>query len=246
MSSGSSSTSIDPRSGFCAETKTFYSIRPPVPLPSPSIPLSVPSFVFSLLPSPLPTYPALVDASTGDFISYPNFITQIEFLAANLQSQFGISKGDVVLVLSPTRMDLLVLYMSLFSIGAVVSPANPALTPSEILQLIHLSKPTFAFATKSTFQQLPSDLNVILLDTPQFKNLLETTDPTNVENMKQIEARQSDLAMIQYSSGTTGRVKAAALPHRYFIFIAAHRKSNHMEKRGGNIVTQHVMLQSHR
>ncbi|XP_078156527.1 4-coumarate--CoA ligase-like 7 [Carex rostrata] len=222
MSSHSLSPSIDPRSGFCAETKTFYSIRSPVPLPSPSLPLSFPSLVFSLLPSPLPSHPALINASTGETTSYPQFLSQVNSLTANLLTHFSISKGDVVLVLSPTRMDLLVLYMSLLSIGAVVSPVNPALTPSEISHLVHLSKPTFAFTTSSTSQKLPSGLNAILLDTPRFKNLLETTAPTNFENMKQIEVLyQSDLAVIQYSSGTTGRIKAAALSHRYFIAMMA-------------------------
>ncbi|KAF3330946.1 4-coumarate--CoA ligase-like 7 [Carex littledalei] len=214
------SPSIDPRSGFCAVTNTFYSIRSPVPLPSPSLPLSFPSFAFSLLPSPLPSCPALLDASTGETISYPHFLSQVSSLTANLLTHFSISKGDVALVLSPTRMDFLVLYMSLLSIGAVVSPVNPALTPSEISRLIHLSKPCLAFATSSTTQKLPSGLNAILLDTPHFKNMLQTT-PTNFENMKQIEVLQSDLAVIQYSSGTTGRVKAAALSHRFFIAMTA-------------------------
>ncbi|KAF3330948.1 4-coumarate--CoA ligase-like 7 [Carex littledalei] len=220
MRSHSLSPSIDPRSGFCAETKTFYSLRAAIPLPPPSRPLSFPSYSFSLLPSPLPSHPALIDASTGETVSYPHLLSQVGSLTANLLTHFSISKGDVALVLSPTRMDFLVLYMSLLSIGAVVSPVNPALTPSEISRLIHLSKPCLAFATSSTTQKLPSGLNAILLDTPQFKNMLQTT-PTNFENMKQIEVLQSDLAVIQYSSGTTGRVKAAALSHRFFIAMTA-------------------------
>ncbi|KAJ3703677.1 hypothetical protein LUZ61_007382 [Rhynchospora tenuis] len=215
-----SSPSIDPRSGFCAETKTFYSLRAPVPLPSLSVPVSIPSFAFSLLPSPLPSHTALLDASTGDTISYPQFFSQVRSLTTNLRVHFGISKGDVILVQSPTRMDLFILYWSLLSIGAVVSPVNPALTPSEISRLIHLSKPSLAFAVSSKSQKLPSNLNVVLLDTPRFKSLLETS-PKSSDNMKQVEVWQSDLASIQYSSGTTGRLKAAALSHRSFIAKAA-------------------------
>ncbi|KAJ3703678.1 hypothetical protein LUZ61_007383 [Rhynchospora tenuis] len=220
LSSPSSSPSIDPRSGFCAETKTFFSLRAPVPLPSLSHPLSLPSYAFSLLPSPLPPHPVLLDASTGDTISYPQFFSQVRSLTTNLRVHFGISKGDVILVLSPTRMDLFALYWSILSMGAVVSPVNPALTPSEISRLIHLSKPSLAFAVSSTSQKLPSNLNVVLLDRPHFKSLLETT-PNSFDNMKQVEVWQSDLAAIQFSSGTTGRLKAAALSHRFFIALTA-------------------------
>ncbi|KAJ1686167.1 hypothetical protein LUZ63_017557 [Rhynchospora breviuscula] len=225
LSSPSISPAMDPRSGFCAETRAFYSLRAPVPLPSPSFPISLPSYAFSLLPSPLPSHPALLDASTGDTISYPQFFSQVRSLTTNLRAHFGISKGDVILVLSPTRMDLFVLCWSLLSIGAVVSPVNPALTPSEISRLIHLSKPSLAFAVSSTSQKLPSNLNAVLLDTPYFKSLLETS-PKSFDNMKQVEVWQSDLAAIQYSSGTTGRLKAAALPHRFFIAMAAGYHAN--------------------
>ncbi|KAJ4751518.1 4-coumarate--CoA ligase-like 4 [Rhynchospora pubera] len=224
-SSPSISPAIDPRSGFCAQTRTFYSLRAPVPLPSPSFPVSLPSYAFSLLPSPLPSHPALLDASTGDTISYPQFFSQVRSLTTNLLAQYGVSKGDVILVLSPTRMDLFVLYWSLLSIGAVVSPVNPALTPSEISRLIHLSKPSLAFAVSSTSQKLPSNLNAVLLDTPHFKSLLETS-PNSFDNMKQVEVWQSDLAAIQYSSGTTGRLKAAALSHRFFIAMTAGYHAN--------------------
>ncbi|XP_020107278.1 4-coumarate--CoA ligase-like 7 [Ananas comosus] len=93
---------VDPRSGFCAATRTFHSLRPTVPLPPPSLPLSFPSFAFSFLPSsPLPSHPALIDAANGDAISYPELLSQIRSLAAALRSSGAVSKGDVAFILSP-------------------------------------------------------------------------------------------------------------------------------------------------
>ncbi|XP_020106386.1 4-coumarate--CoA ligase-like 7 isoform X2 [Ananas comosus] len=216
--SSSPAPSIDPRSGFCAATRTFHSLRPASPLPPPSLPLSFPSFAFSFLPSsPLPSHPALVDAANGDAISYPELLSQTRSLAAALRSTVAVSKGDVAFVLSPPRLDVPVLYLALLSLGVVVSPANPVSTPPEISRLVGLSRPSVAFATSSTAHKLPSDLPTVLLDSPRFRSFLKA-DSAPVPD---VEIMQSDTAAIQYSSGTTGQVKAAALPHRSFIAMAA-------------------------
>ncbi|KAF3330947.1 4-coumarate--CoA ligase-like 7 [Carex littledalei] len=210
---------IDPRSGYCNKSKTFYSLRPAVPLPPPSLALSFTSFAFSLFPSPLPSHPAIVFASTGDTISYPDLFSRVRFLAANLQCHAAISKGDVAFILSPTSIDVPILYLALLSIGAILSPANPASTPSEISRLVNLSKPSLAFATSSTAHKLPKNLPIILLDSLQFQSFLQSDQNSNAEIL--VEVSQSDIAIIQYSSGTTGRIKAAALPHRAFVAIGS-------------------------
>nr|CAD1819993.1 unnamed protein product [Ananas comosus var. bracteatus] len=191
---------------------------PRLPLPPPSLPLSFPSFAFSLLPPPpLPSHPALVDAANGDAISYPELLSQTRSLAAALRSTVAVSKGDVAFVLSPPRLDVPVLYLALLSLGVVVSPANPVSTSPEISRLVGLSRPSVAFATSSTAHKLPPDLPTILLDSPRFRSFLKA-DSASVPD---VEILQSDTAAIQYSSGTTGQVKAAALPHRSFIAMAA-------------------------
>ncbi|KAF3330943.1 4-coumarate--CoA ligase-like 5 isoform X3 [Carex littledalei] len=221
---------IDPRSGYCNESKTFYSLRPAVPLPPPSLPLSFTSFAFSLLPSPLPSHPAIVFASTGDTISYPDLLSRVRFLAANLQCRASISKGDVAFILSPTSIDVPILYLALLSLGAVLSPANPVSTPSEISRLVNLSKPSLAFATSSTAHKLPENLPIILLDSLQFQSFMQSNQNSNADTL--VEVSQSDIAVIQYSSGTTGRIKAAALPHRAFVSMST----------GGSIETMEVIV----
>ncbi|KAJ8504104.1 hypothetical protein OPV22_004990 [Ensete ventricosum] len=209
---------VDPRSGFCRETKVFHNLRDPLPLPPESLPLSAASFALSLIPSPLPAQPALVDAATGAAVSYPDFLARIRNLATALRAGAGVSRGDVAFVLSPAGLDVPVLYLALLSIGAVVSPANPLSAPSEIAHQIRLSNPSLAFATTATASKLPAYLPTILLDSPRFRSFI-SADAAAAAPQQPVEVRQSDVAAILYSSGTTGRVKGVALTHRNFVAL---------------------------
>lgn len=212
---------VDGRSGYCEVTRTFRSLRPPVPLPPPDAPLSFPEFAFSLLTSsPVPAHPALLDAATGEAVPFPAFLSQVRALAGALRSVVRLGRGDVAFVLVPTRLDVPVLYFALLSFGAVLSPVNPALTADEIARLVALSGASVAFAVSATATKLPAGLPTILLDSDRFRSFLQKQNDGRGEERLAV-VRQSDTAVIQYSSGTTGRVKAAALPHRSFIAMVA-------------------------
>lgn len=209
---------VDPRSGFCPETKIFHSLRGTVPLPDPNLPLSVTSYSLSLI-SPSASHAAFIDASTGASLSFPEFRTQVLTLASSLRAL--IPQGRVALVISPARIEVPVLYFALLQSGAVVSASNPASSPQEIAHQVSLTRPTVAFATSATARLLPRDLlaDVILLDSPRFRSLLRGGDPRPAA--PDVLIRQWDTAAVLYSSGTTGMVKAVSLSHRNFIALIA-------------------------
>ncbi|KAL5203746.1 hypothetical protein ABZP36_008617 [Zizania latifolia] len=214
------------RAGYCATSRSFRSLRQPVPLPPPDAPLSFPAFAFSLLqqsrapPLLIPAGPALLDAATGEAVSFPAFLSRVRAIAGALRSRVRVCHGDVAFVLSPARLDVPVLYFALLSIGAVVSPANPALTAAEVSRLVSLSGANVAFAVSSTAAKLPAGLPTVLVDSPDFRSLLEDGQGEELA-LDTVVVRQSETAAIQYSSGTTGLVKAVALPHRFFIAMVA-------------------------
>ncbi|XP_042502887.1 4-coumarate--CoA ligase-like 9 [Macadamia integrifolia] len=224
MAGPNSLPSIDPKSGFCFETKTFHSIRPAVPLPPPTLSLSIADYALSLFRnSSSPGTTALIDSDTGRRLTYAEFIRQIENLAASLQTQIGLCRGDTAFILSPACLEVPILYFSLFSLGVVIAPTNPTSTSSEISRQIKLCKPVIAFAASATAHKLPSLRHeTILLDSPEFDSMLTAGPAAEARSrFQRVEVNQSDPAANLFSSGTTGPVKAVLLTHRNWISMVA-------------------------
>ncbi|KAJ0972365.1 hypothetical protein J5N97_020324 [Dioscorea zingiberensis] len=214
-------SSIDPRSGFSSTNGVYYSLRAPPPLPPDSVPLSIASYAFSLLPSPPPSNPAIIfsTSSSSPSITYPLLISQVSSLASALRSQLRISKGDVVYILAPTSLEIPILYIALLSIGAVVCPSNPLSTLDEIAHQVSLTNPSVAFTNASFAAKLPRHLATVLLESPLFRSFLEPGAPA--PSLPPVETSQYDPAAILYSSGTTGRVKGVIITHRNLIAVIA-------------------------
>lgn len=209
------SVRIDPRSGFDKLTSTFHSKRCPIALP-PNHSLDVTTFISSC---PHRGSNAYIDAASGRHLSFLELWRGVDSLSSALSSM-GISKGDVVLLLSPNSILFPVVCLSVMSLGAIITTTNPLNTREEISKQVMDSGPILAFTTLELVPKLADlDIPIVLIDSGdaavvgkvrivgEFEKMLQM-----VPSEKRVKERinQDDTATLLYSSGTTGVSKGDA------------------------------------
>jgi acyl-CoA synthetase (AMP-forming)/AMP-acid ligase II len=174
--------------------------------------------VFRLSAS-MPDAIAVADGLTGRTITYRSLFEQIRQTAAGLAAR-GIKKGDVVSLWSPNVPEWPIVFFAVIKLGAIVHTSNPVSTPEELaFQLkdgnVKMLFTVGALADKAkaaiAASQMPIDLFTID-DTPGIASLASIAldaDPPQVA----IDPG-NDIAILPYSSGTTGLPKGVMLTHR--------------------------------
>ena len=187
--------------------------------------LDTSSYVLSQFPHPdhAETKVALVDLATNQQITYAQLHRSIHALASGLYNGLGVRKGDVVFLLSPNSILYPTICLAVFSIGAILSPANPANTISEILKQIRDSGAKLVISAPEELHKLVENGVPTLVTTREsnddslsVKELIECSGPLE---LPQVRITQSDTAAILHSSGTTGTSKGVILTHSNFIAI---------------------------
>ena len=159
---------------------------------------------------------AIVDLDTGVELTYAELDKRASQLAAWMQSK-GMAKGDRVAILAPNCPEIFETAFACAKIGAICLPLNWRLTVPELEYILNDSSPKLLisdvkFARESS--ELVSLCKVALelqLD-PENANCSYTT--TLADASTDYEAAlcdHDDVAMIMYTSGTTGHPKGAMI-----------------------------------
>lgn len=225
----SSSQKTDTSQWYSPETGIYHSKHRSVNLPTDDSFLDVVSFIFSHKHDGLT---ALIDSSSGCSISYLQLFPLVQSLASGLRLHFGISQGDVVLLLLPNSIYFPVIFLALLYLGAVVIPMNPLFSVSEIKKQVTLCKTkiSLAFTLYENVDKIRSWGTIPVIAVPEnpvndlkedrfsdFHKLITG----KFDLVKRPLIRQQDTAAILYSSGTTGASKGAVLTHGNFIAVVA-------------------------
>ncbi|CAM6096361.1 unnamed protein product [Calypogeia fissa] len=218
--SGSTPGALRGGSGY--KDGVYYSKRQPVSIPNGPY-LDFTSFTFRS--GKYLDRVALVDAPTGKSLSYRDLRQQVKSVASGL-ADLGVKKGDVVMILSPNSIQYPVLLLAITSIGAVVTAVNPLNTTKEVVVQAQDSKTKYLAAVPgltaaaavlkiplilmdSDIQEYPSYLKTEVAPIAYFTDLLQA-DPRLAPKVR---IRQTDTALVLYSSGTTGTSKGVVISH---------------------------------
>ena len=141
--------------------------------------------------------------------NYANLDHLSDILAIKL-FESGINKGDRVALFLENSHEYLISFFGVLKAGGVVVPLNTQLVPRELSYLLSDSSPKLVI-TDSTHQSVVKGL--VYSD---FIFLIDKLDLSYRHKLLTIYYRLSDndLAMILYTSGTTGKPKGVMLSHK--------------------------------
>ena len=132
----------------------------------------------------------------------PEFRAAVASAASRLVGA-GIQQRDVVATVMANRVEMVITLYALWDIGAVVTPINPSLTHDEI-----------------EFQLKDSDAKLAVVDEDRAENLSIPAMPANTlleassaRPRLRRAAELEDLALLVYTSGTTGSPKGVMIDH---------------------------------
>jgi long-chain acyl-CoA synthetase len=150
----------------------------------------------------------------GTRISFAGMQRQAACVAENLQQRYGIGPGDRVAICAANCPEWIVLFWATASLNAVLVAMNGWWTGLEMANALELAEPKIVVMDEKRLARLDADPGVpTIVIERDFAALLASGDaapPTSPID-------EDDPFMLIFTSGTTGRPKAAVLSHRSVI-----------------------------
>ena len=199
---------------------SFASPYPDVDIPS----ASVYEFLFGNLSDADADRVALIDTATGSETSYRDLVGKIDSFAGALAAR-GIAVGDVVGLFAPNSAAFAVAFHGILRAGATATTINVLFTAKDVIKQLTDAKATMLVTVSALLPQAKeaaaavgiSDDRVVVLDGahghPSAEDLLAAGSAPPELSFDPA----THLAVLPYSSGTTGNPKGVMLTHRNLV-----------------------------
>lgn len=174
-----------------------------------------------------PEETAFVDGNQR--ITYNRFRGTVDRIAASLQKEWGIRKGDRVALLMGIGIPFALAYFGVIRIGAVVVPLNTRYKGEELSYEINDSGARVVIAESAFYSNLEPSIDrleraphIFIQDDAPGSGILSFDLLTSYESgdFDAPDISEWDLLNIMYTSGTTGKPKGAMQTHRGIIGTA--------------------------
>src|SRR6185369_16474408 len=165
-----------------------------------------------------PGKPALrfaAENGTAADLSYAELFAEADRLAAGLHAR-GVRKGDRVAFFLSNRPEFVTAYLAVIRLGAVMVPVNLAYRRREIAHMLADAEPRLLLterANLAVLDELADDEKRGLESVLLAEDLAGWTDAGDGAGFVPPLVEEGDLAMLLYTSGTTGRSKGALITH---------------------------------
>ena len=165
-----------------------------------------------------PDNEAVVDLSDNNRYTYKQLNQRANRLASVLQNEYKLSAGDRVGVISKNCLELIDLFFACGKLGVIMVPYNFRLPAPAINELADDCTPAlmiYGTEFKETAERLLQDSTVsALLAAEGTSNSIEAIVGSDQPQPEIYSAGAEDIAMILYTSGTTGKSKGAMISWR--------------------------------
>ncbi len=174
---------------------------------------------------------ALVDAKTGEETSYRETIGNIDSFAGALADR-GIGVGDVVGLLAPNSSAFAIAFHGILRAGATATTINVLFTAKDIVKQLTDSKATMLITVSPLLPQAKEAAAAVGMSDEQLVVLDGADGHPSEEDLLGVGAAAPDisfdpathLAVLPYSSGTTGNPKGVMLTHRNLVANVAQTR----------------------
>ncbi len=137
--------------------------------------------------------------------------------AADVLTELGVRRGDLVVVTARTTPPYLLLWLALASVGAVTVPTNPASTAAELAGLVGQTTPRLVISD-AQLAQLVDSAGVAALAELGVADVAAIVTDVRPPYARQLDSPvgPDDPAVLIPTSGTTGRSKLVLQTHRAY------------------------------
>jgi len=159
-------------------------------------------------------------------VTYREVKTDAVKFACALSENYGVKKGDVVAMYAPNSVEWIVAFYGILAAGGVVTTINPAYTPAEVTHQFHDSDPKIAIVSHACESKIlevkhniPSVKHVLVICSDKEEDInsehvkFDAVVQQSRDDFKGPKIGHMELAVLPYSSGTTGVSKGVMLTH---------------------------------